>query len=78
MNYDYEKESTQEACWTEFAGEFKKNCIARGINFYFTTGETKAAFAERTKQSIKKFFLPVTWKTLGTSTSTSYRSLSQL
>ena len=32
---------------TEFAGEFKKNCKAQGIQIYYTMSETKAAFAER-------------------------------
>ena len=39
--------------------------------------DTKAVSAERTIQSLKKFFT-VTWKTMDTSLFTSYRSLSQL
>ena len=38
---------------TEFAGEFKKLCKAEGIQIYPTMSETKAAFAERTKISLK-------------------------
>ena len=38
---------------TELAGEFKKFCKAEGIQFYSTRRETKAAFAERTIQSLK-------------------------
>ena len=38
---------------TEFAGEFKKVCKAEGIQIYSTMSETKAAFAERTIQSLK-------------------------
>ena len=38
---------------TEFAGAFKKFCVAEGIQFYSTMSETKAAFAERTIRSLK-------------------------
>ena len=38
---------------TEFAGAFKKFCAAEGIQIYATMSETKAAFAERTKRSLK-------------------------
>ena len=38
---------------TEFAGAFKKFCIAEGIQVYSTMSETKAAFAERTIRSMK-------------------------
>ena len=38
---------------TEFAGAFKKFCAADGIQIYSTMSETKAAFAERTKRSLK-------------------------
>ena len=38
---------------TEFAGEFKKFCKARGKQFYSTMNQTKAAFAERTMRSLK-------------------------
>ena len=41
---------------TDFAGAFKKFCTAEGIQVYCTVSETKAAFAERTKRSMKKFF----------------------
>ena len=37
----------------EFAGAFKKFCAAEGIQVYSTMSETKAAFAERTKRSLK-------------------------
>ena len=37
----------------EFAGEFKKFCSAEGSEIYSTMSETKAAFAERTKRSLK-------------------------
>ena len=38
---------------TEYAGNFKKFCSVEGIEFYSTMSETKAAFAERTKRSLK-------------------------
>ena len=38
---------------TEFAGDFKKFCIAEGIHVYPTMSETKATFAERTIRSLK-------------------------
>ena len=38
---------------TEFAGELKKLCKAEGLQIYSTRSETKAAFAERTKRSLK-------------------------
>ena len=60
---------------TEFAGAFKKFCAAEGIQVYSTMMETKAAFAERTKRSLKKFST-VTWKILGTSIYTNYHNLS--
>ena len=60
---------------TEFAGAFKKFCSAEGIQIYSTMSETKAAFAERTIRSLKKFFT-VTWKILGTSIYTNYLILS--
>ena len=41
---------------TEFAGAFKKNCAAEGIQIYSTMSETKAVFAERTKRSLKNIF----------------------
>ena len=39
---------------TEFAGAFEKFCAAEGIQVYSTMSETKAAFAELTKRSVKK------------------------
>ena len=39
---------------TEFAGAFKKFCAAEEIEFYSSMSETEAAFAERTKRSLKK------------------------
>ena len=42
----------------EFAGEFKKFCSAEGIEIYSTMSETKAAFAERTKRSLKNILYP--------------------
>ena len=39
----------------EFAGDFKKFCVAEGIHVYSTMSETKATFAERTIRSLKKF-----------------------
>ena len=39
---------------TEFAGDFKKFCVAEGIHVYSTLSETKATFAERTIRSLKK------------------------
>ena len=41
---------------TEFAGEFKKICNVERIQIYSTMSETKAAFAERTKRSLKNKF----------------------
>ena len=43
----------------EFAGEFKKLCQAEGKQIYSTMSETKAAFAERTIRSLKKYTLPL-------------------
>ena len=40
---------------TEFAGAFKKFCAAEGTQVYTTMSKTKAAFAERTKRSLKNF-----------------------
>ena len=56
---------------TEFAGEFKMLCKTEGIQIYSTMSETKAAFAERTKQYVKIYFT-VTWKTMDTSTFTNW------
>ena len=39
---------------TEFAGEFKELCKAEGKQIYSTMSWSKAAFAERTKRSLKK------------------------
>ena len=51
------KKNRPEKIWvdqgTEFAGEFKKFCSAEGITIYSTMNETKAAFAERKKRSLK-------------------------
>ena len=38
---------------TEFAGDFKKFCVAEGIHVYSTMSETKATCAERTIRSLK-------------------------
>ena len=38
---------------TEFAGAFKKFCVAEGIQVYSTKSETKVVFAERTIRSLK-------------------------
>ena len=38
---------------TEFAGDFKKSCVAKGMHVYTTLSETKATFAERTIRSLK-------------------------
>ena len=40
----------------ELAEEFKKLCKAEGIQIYSTMSETKAAYAERTKRSLKNIF----------------------
>ena len=51
------KKSRPKKIWvdkgTEFAGAFKKFCVADGIQVYSTMSETKAAFAERTIRSLK-------------------------
>ena len=60
---------------TEFAGAFKKFWAADGIQVYPTMSETKAAFAERTKRSLKIIFTD-TWKIMGTSIYTNYLNLS--
>ena len=39
---------------TEFAGAFKKFCIAEAIQVYSTTSETESAFADGTIRSLKK------------------------
>ena len=53
---DYKKESTKKI-WvdqgTEFAGDFKKFCVAEGIHVHSTMSETKATFAERTIRSLR-------------------------
>ena len=70
------KKNRPEKIWvdkgTEFAGAFKKFCVAEGIQVYSTLSETKAAFAERTIRS----FFPVTWNFLDTSIYTNYLKLS--
>ena len=38
---------------TEFAGDFKKFCVAEGIHVCSTMSQTKATFAERTNRSLK-------------------------
>ena len=38
----------------QFAGEFKRLCKAEAMQFYSKMKETKASFAEPTKQSLKK------------------------
>ena len=38
---------------TKFSGEFKKLCKAQCLQIYSTMSENKAAFAERTKPSLK-------------------------
>ena len=38
---------------TEYAAEFRKFCNTQVIQIYFTMTETTAAFAARTKRSIK-------------------------
>ena len=51
------KKNRPQSFWvdtgTEFAGECKKLRKAEGIQFYSTVSETNAAFAERTKRSLK-------------------------
>ena len=54
---------------TEFAGELRKLCKAEGIQINSTMSGTKAASAEGTKRSLKKYFT-ATWKVLDTSTIT--------
>ena len=46
---------------TEIVGELKKLCKAERIQVYTTMSETKVAFVERTKRSLKKIYT-VTWK----------------
>ena len=41
---------------TDFAGEFEKICYAEGIQVYYTKSETKVAFVEHNKRSLKKKF----------------------
>ena len=56
----FTKKSRPKKIWldkgSEFAGAFKKFCVAEGIKVYSTMRETKAAFAERTIRSLKKIF----------------------
>ena len=61
---------------TEYAGEFKKFCSAEGIEIYSTMSETKAAFAQRTICSLKKFCI-ATWRIMGTSIFINYLNLLQ-
>ena len=60
---------------TEVAGALKKLCTAEGIQVYSTMSETKAAFAEHTKRSLKNTFT-VTWKIMGSCIYTNYLNLS--
>ena len=60
---------------TEFAGAFKTFCTAEGIQVYSTMNETKAAFAERTKRSLKNVVYRY-MEILGTSIYTNYLNLS--
>ena len=43
---------------TELAGDFKKLCKAKGIQFFSTMGETKAGFADYSKRSLKNVLYP--------------------
>ena len=56
FGYDYKKNRLKKV-WvdkgTEFAGKFKKLCKAEGIQNFSTMSDTKAAFPERTLQSLK-------------------------
>ena len=62
---DYKTESTKKI-WvdhcTEFAGDFKKFCVAEGIHVYFTMSETKETFAEKTIRSLKNILYRYTEK----------------
>ena len=77
VHFDYDnKKEWHKKSWvdkvTEFAGEFKKLWKAEGTQIYSTMSETKAAFAKRTKRSLKKNYFTVTWKTIDTSTFTNW------
>ena len=72
FDYDYKKETSQKIgvyMGTDFAGEFEKLSESDGIQFYSRMSENKAAFAERTIRSLKKYFT-VTWKKIDTRTFT--------
>ena len=77
----FSKKNCRKKVWvdngTDFEGEFQKNCDAEGLQTDSKTSEIIAAFAHCTLRSIKGFFT-VTWKSMGTSTITSHRDLSQL
>ena len=55
--------------WVDKGTEFKKLCKTQEKQIYSTMSETNAAFAERTKRSLKKYFT-VTWNTMDASTYT--------
>ena len=72
LEYDYKNESTEENLgrqWSILLENFWKLFKAEELEYYSTMDDNKAAFAERTKQSLKKYF-PVTWKFLKTRTFT--------
>ena len=76
------KKNQTEKKWvdrgTKFAGEFEKLGKAEGVQNYSTFNETKAAFAEPTKRDPSKIYFTVTWKTIDTSTFTTWlKSLQQ-
>ena len=57
FNYDYKGKPQPTKNWvengTEVAGEFEKLCKAKGLLFYSTMNETKAALPEHTIRSLK-------------------------
>ena len=60
----------------QIAREFEKLCKVGGIHNYSTMNETKAAFAERTKQSLKNVRYN-TWKIMDITTFKTCLSSSQ-
>ena len=61
---------------TEFAGDFKKFCVAEGIHVYSTMSETKATVAERTIKTLKKSYT-VIWRNIYTNILKNFLSLSR-
>ena len=76
---DYKKESTKKV-WvdsgTEFAGDFKKFCVAKGIHVYSTMSETKQLL-QREQSGHSKISYTDIWRNMDTNIFTNCLSLSR-